>query len=665
MLQKWSEKSRWVVRAAAALAASAILLTSSGCSDSGATGGTSTIPTSTSGTSSATAGGSISVGAGTTSTLPSATGSSITLTAVVKNSGNAGVAGQTVAFSTTDAGVTIVNPEKPTDATGTATGTVVIGAGPTSNANRTIEVVATSGGLTVKKSVQVVGSTLTVTGPDAVAQNTAAVYVVTVRDSASNPLASQAVTVTSQAGNAIATIGSDAATDAQGQFKFSVTASKAGTDTLTIAAAGVRSVKSFSVSGDQLSFVGAPAEATVSTAVLLTLNLLKDGVAFPNQLVTLTTTRGTLSTNSVTTDASGRATATITSPTAGITEVNASSANNLIATSRIEFVSTNPSKINLQASPSTVATNTAGSSSNSSQLIATVRDAADNPVKNFRVNFSFVADPSNGRIEPGFATTDSNGTASTVFIPGPNSSGNNAVVVSANLPAAPSVAANQATLTVSRSVLVVRIGTGNEIEKIDTTKNGMPYTVIVSDSSGNPVKDVLIQASLVPLRYFKGFYTWAGTAWATEYTTIPVPPALVGVTVTNLYQCANEDTNGNGQLDPPQGARLGEDDPGNTIGNGDGLLTPGNPAVVSFNTGFENGKTNALGYLDMRIIYPREFASWLEMRLRVTAVVAGTEGAATATFILPGIASDYTSQTVAPPGINSPYGRASSCRNPN
>ena len=560
--------------------------------------------------------------------------------------------------------MTIVNPEKSTDPTGTATGIVVIGAGPTSNTNRTIEIVATSGGLTVKKSVQVVGSTLTVTGPDAVAQNTAAEYVVTVRDSASNPLASQAVTVTSQAGNMIAVAGSNAATDAQGQFKFSVTASKAGTDTLTIAAAGVRSVKSFSVSGDQLSFVGAPAEVTVSTAVLLTLNLLKDGVAFPNQLVTLAATRGTLSTNSVTTDASGRATATITSPTAGITEVNAS-ANNLIATSRIEFVSTNPSKINLQASPSTVATNTAGSSSNSSQLIATVRDAADNPVKNFRVNFSFVADPSNGRIEPGFATTDSNGTASTVFIPGPNSSGNNAVVVSASLPAAPSVAANQATLTVSRSVLVVRIGTGNEIEKIDDTKNGMPYTVIVSDSSGNPVKDVLIQASLVPLRYFKGFYTWDGKKWATQYTLDPVPPALEGVTVTNIYQCANEDTNGNGQLDPPQGLRLGEDDPANTIGNGDGLLTPGNPAVVSFDPGFENGKTNALGYLDMRVIYPREFASWLEMRLRVTAVVAGTEGASTATFILPRIASDYTSETITPPGVDSPYGRASSCTNPN
>ena len=648
MLQQGSVKSRWLVRAFAAMAAASIMLASSGCSDSGATGGSAPVTTPSGGAPSPTTGGSISVGAGTTSTVSSATGSSIPLVAVVKNAGNAAVANQTVSFTTTDAGVTIVNPTAATDATGTATGTLVIGGGPTSSSNRTIEVVATTGGLTVKKNVQVVGSTVTVTGPDAVALNAAAQYVVTVRDSASNALASQSVTVTSQAGNTVA--GSPGTTNSQGQLSFTVTPIKSGSDTLTIAAAGVSAVKSFAVSGDQLSFVGSPAEVQVNTVRTLTLNLLANGVAAANQVVSLTATRGTLSTNSVTTNAAGRAEVTITSPTAGFTEVNASSAGGLTATSRIEFVSSNPSKINLQPSPSTVATNTAGSSSNSSQLIATVRDAADNPVKNVRVNFSFVADPSNGRIEPGFATTDSNGTASTVFIAGPNSTGNNAVVISASLPATPSVPANLANITVSRSVLVVRIGTGNEIEKIDTTKNGVPYTVIVSDSSGNPVKDVQIQASLEPLLYFKGFYIWDGsTQWVKSID----------------QQCANEDTNRNGLLDPPQGLTPGEDDPANGIGNGNGILTPGNPAVVAFNSGFENGKTNALGYLDMRVIYPREYATWLQVRLRVTAVVAGTEGVGAATFILPGVAGDYTSATVAPPGSSSPYGISTTCTLPN
>jgi hypothetical protein len=118
MLQQYSEKSRWLARAVAAMAATAMLFTSSGCGDSGATGGSTTASTSTS-TPSPTAGGSISVGAGTTSTLSSASGSSITLTAVVKNSGNAALANQTVSFTTTDAGVTI-GVETALDATGEA-----------------------------------------------------------------------------------------------------------------------------------------------------------------------------------------------------------------------------------------------------------------------------------------------------------------------------------------------------------------------------------------------------------------------------------------------------------------------------------------------------------------------------------------------------------------
>jgi hypothetical protein len=95
------------------------------------------------------------------------------------------------------------------------------------------------------------------------------------------------------------------------------------------------------------------------------------------------------------------------------------------------------------------------------------------------------------------------------------------------------------------------------------------------------------------------------------------------------------------------------------------LLTPGNPAVVAFLDAFAAGKTNALGYLDMRVIYPREYATWLQVRLRVSAVVAGTEGVGTATFILPGIAADYTSATSSPPGVFSPYGQSSTCTLPN
>ncbi|MEI6548147.1 MAG: hypothetical protein WCN85_14120, partial [Burkholderiales bacterium] len=77
MLQQCSEKSRWFVRAVAVMASTAMLLTASGCGDSGATGGSTTTSTSTS-TVGPTTGGSIAVLLSPTSTLASASGSTIT-----------------------------------------------------------------------------------------------------------------------------------------------------------------------------------------------------------------------------------------------------------------------------------------------------------------------------------------------------------------------------------------------------------------------------------------------------------------------------------------------------------------------------------------------------------------------------------------------------------
>ncbi len=82
--------------------------------------------------------------------------------------------------------------------------------------------------------------------------------------------------------------------------------------------------------------------------------------------------------------------------------------------------------------------------------------------------------------------------------------------------------------------------------------------------------------------------------------------------------------------------------------------------------GAGGSKTGEGGNVDLKITYPRDQSTWLEVRLRVTAaVVAGTEGVAQTTIVLPGLASDYTSQTVSPPGPVSPYGSAGSCTVPN
>jgi hypothetical protein len=51
--------------------------------------------------------------------------------------------------------------------------------------------------------------------------------------------------------------------------------------------------------------------------------------------------------------------------------------------------------------------------------------------------------------------------------------------------------------------------------------------------------------------------------------------------------------------------------------------------------------------------------------LTATATVTGTQSSTSADFWLPGLSTDFETQTTAPPGPTSPYGTASTCANPN
>src|SRR5690606_11670100 len=65
-------------------------------------------------------------------------------------------------------------------------------------------------------------------------------------------------------------------------------------------------------------------------------------------------------------------------------------------------------------------------------------------------------------------------------------------------------------LTAARRALQIRLGTGNEAVKVDSAPapvfNELPYGVLVSDSAGNPVSGVTINATLVAVRYGKGYW---------------------------------------------------------------------------------------------------------------------------------------------------------------
>jgi hypothetical protein len=103
--------------------------------------------------------------------------------------------------------------------------------------------------------------------------------------------------------------------------------------------------------------------------------------------------------------------------------------------------------------------------------------------------------------------------------------------------------------------------------------------------------------------------------------------------------CPNEDVDSDGQLD------AGEDV------NNNGTLEPGTPVSVT-----PSATTDSTGTATIRVTYPRDRARWVTVRLTLRGTVAGTEATYNTTFTLPGLASDYTSQTVNPPGNPSPYG---------
>jgi hypothetical protein len=67
----------------------------------------------------------------------------------------------------------------------------------------------------------------------------------------------------------------------------------------------------------------------------------------------------------------------------------------------------------------------------------------------------------------------------------------------------------------------------------------------------------------------------------------------------------------------------------------------------------------------VNLIYPKDHAFYVAVKLTATATVTGTQSSTSAIFWLPGLAADFNTQSTAPPGPTSPYGTATACSNPN
>jgi ethanolamine utilization microcompartment shell protein EutS len=597
----------------------------------------------------------------------------VTLTALVRDSNNNLLPDVHVTFSTEDSAAIQVT-RGTTDETGTAEAILSTGGDPS---NRTITVRAIAGILVSENTVQVSGTTITFSGNNSLAHDETASLSILLRDSSGTGIADQPVTLTSTstAGNASINNGgsnAEVTTGFNGQATFDVTVSGSGTYTIEASALGATGTFDITVNASDFKFVTPEALTEVplipddidcagqpTSCLNVSVHFEQDGEALTDGSIEFTTTRGSFVDpdlvfpdnlkSSLVVDVTplmeGNVSAVIRANNAGFAEITAICrppqgtvghvCDNTPTIQRvIEFVATEPAMdgLSLEANPASIGVNTDGLTNEQSTITAVVRDASNNLVKNQRIDFT-LDDITGGTINPAFAITDSFGRASTVYTAGSVSSSSGGVVVTATVHGMPNVKPKFVKLTVANKALFIKIGTANVIFEEDDVLYRYPYSVIVTDSSGNSVPGATVELSVTSTRYQKGFY----------FFSIGDDRWIKSVAAT----CPNEDTNGNGILDP------GEEM------NGNSKLDPGEVAAV---TEAVVTNENGVGFFDLH--YAQEF-TWVEIQLTARAAVAGTESESSATFFLPGVASDFNSQDVVPPGQISPFGVQAGCGNTN
>lgn len=557
----------------------------------------------------------------------------VSITAQVKDDNNAVLEGVTVAFGASSGSLAVT--QAVTDASGIAYAQLSNG---TNAQNRAITITATAGDASGSVTVNVVGTTITITGPASLALNDVGSYVAVAKDSKGAGISGALLTLTSANGNTIAA--PVTTTDGSGNVPFSVTATAAGNDTLTVSGLGLTATKALTVSGDAFAFSAPASGAEVNLGAVqpITVRWTKNGVAQVGATITFSTTRGTLSAGSALTDGSGDASVTISASTPGSAVLTATNPESTSTNRSIEFISTVADSVDLQASPTTVGV------SEQSELTAIVRDASNNPVKNKVVQF--VLESPGGSLSVGQDITDSQGRAQSVYTAGADASAADGIIIRATVQG--TAITDTVALTVARQALALTLGTGNTLFEIGTATYAKEWVILVTDVTGNAVANKQVQASIRSRRYAKGFLGWAD------------PPGVWTYAGNSPVFCADEDANKNGILDP------GED------GNGNGRIEAGNIALVAAvpqsasltapcaSAGAQGTSaqvtTNSQGLARVCVFYPQNYAEWLEATLTAAAGVTGTEGSQSSVFTLQVLAADVDSETDAPPNQSSPFG---------
>jgi Bacterial Ig-like domain (group 1) len=579
----------------------------------------------TGGSGSGTASGVASVTLITSSTSILSDGSTTAdISALVRDSNNQFKTGVPVIFSANNNGSVLVT-QSTTDSNGLAKATLSSVGDPSI---RTITVTALAGSVTSTVDVGVTGSTLAIQGPPGLTQGQAGSFTATLLNAGAKPVTGAVLTVSSSPSSTITP--TSVTTNASGQATFTMNASSGGAYTLTVSGAGLSASQQVTVNADSFTITVPAAspvtEVPLGTPQTITVHWTSNGAPQAGKTVSFSSTRGTVSSPTATTDGSGNASVTVMANNAGGAVVAAIGGTST-AQVPLEFVATMPAAIDLQPSLFTI------SPGQTSTITAVVRDAAGNLVKNKVVSFS-LTDVTGGTLKNAVATTDSQGRAQTVYTAGSVTSASQGVIVTASVTGAPSATV---ALTVAGRQVFLSIGTGNVItENVTGSQYQVPYVVTVTDANGVGVANVPVSLRVLSTIYYKGRRALApppGTGWTTSYT-VPFPAG-----------CADEDVNRNGVLD------AGEDF------NNSGFIEAGNIASVAP----ANAVTDANGFVNVTVYYPQEYAYYLTVALSASTTVQGTEYERTNTFLLPGLAADFSNPTNSPPGPVSPFGVSGTC----
>lgn len=552
----------------------------------------------------------------TSSTILQSSGETVDITAFVKGSDNVAIAKQKVTFSASSGLLQSVSAT--TDDNGVATAKLSAGA---NKANRDITVTVSSGSVQGQVVVSVKGMQLALAGELALKLGASTSYTLKLSDGAGKPVAGAAVVVSSALGNALSA--STITTDVAGTATVTYTANKAGVDTITAQALGGTAQQSVVVSAVDVAFVSpaAGAQVPVGTAQVFTVRYLSSGVGVAGQAVAFSTTRGNLLTPaSVVTDANGQASVTVQSASAGPATIAAVLVGVGQASIAANFVATVPSTVVMQSSLGAIPPNSGGSAANQSTIEATVRDADGNLVSGKAVNFNIVSDISGGYLSTPTVNTDAYGKAKVQYVAGTSSTAADGVVIRGTV--AGTKIFSDVKLTVNASALFINIAYGNTISNLDETTYTKPFSIYVTDATGNPVGSQQVVVSVIPETYKKGYLTYPGAGVWGYATGSPI------------VVCLNTDFNRNGISDPGETSPLR---PGNVAVATPGLLT-----------------TDSAGRASFALQYGEQYAWWVSVNITAKATVAGTESRTTQLLELPMSADDATS-TSTPANVVSPF----------